>query len=1177
MTVWSIILCLHAQVTFSQLIINEVCASNASIIKDSDGEYGDWIEMLNLDTVPVNLAGYCLSDERDNLSKWCFPEYLISPGEYMLIFASGKNIRTFPVHWNSIIKQGDEWKYILPDENTGPGWRNKDFNDSSWLAGPSGIGYGDGDDATVIPTTISLYMRKHFTIDDTSQISGCVLQIDFDDAFVAFLNGIEFARAGIYGNPPAFSWPAFVGREATMYAGGEPLRYDVLNPSELLIQGENVLAIQVHNISAGSSDLSSIPYFSIQVPQKPANPPPEILHLSSTNFHLNFKLDADGDSLYLTDPEHKFLDSLHIPYIGTDRSLGRRADQPDEWVLFDTATPGNPNTTAYYKGYLEDEPVFSRPGGRFQEAFGLTLSAMNPEDTIYYTTDGSEPGPASFLYEDTISISTDAIIRARIIRGGLLPGRIVSRTYFTGADHHLPVVCISTDPDNLWDYYNGIYTMGPDAQADFPYFDANFWQDWERPVHVELYDEDGNLAINSDAGIKIYGGWTRGLPQKSMAVFARQKYNVDRFHYRLFQDKTISDCETFVLRNSGNDWFGVDWEIGTMFRDVMMTHLTGDLDIEYPGYRQSIVYINGEYWGIQNIREKINEHFIASNAGVSPDQIDLLENNREVLRGDNEHYTNLISFLQNNDIQLDENYTYVKSQMDVQDFVNYQVAEIYYGNEDWPSNNIKYWRPDSPKGKWRWIIYDTDFGFGLWGLNNVYKNSLLFATESNGPDYPNPPWSTFLLRTLLRNRDFRELFINSFADRINTSFRADTVIDLISTLRDNIDEEMFNHVKRWGGSYQNWINRTNDLKSFASIRPGTMLNYLNSTYGLKGKQQLILDVSDQAGGTVKLNTIYINSFPWSGTYFSGNPVELTALPAIGYRFTGWTGSIVSNDPKIRFDPVTAMTVMARFEPDQEVPGNPVVINEICYNQDPGQNSGDWVELYNNSSKYVDISGWILKDSEDAHSFAIRIGTILDPFGFYVICRSRISFETVYPEVGNYGGDFDFGFSSGGETIRLYTGKGVLVDSVRYGIYTPWPIIPDNSGYTLALKDPGLDNSLPGSWNISSYRLGTPGGNNSFALGGGDDSYRVQKDILYQNSPNPFSRETRIIFYSGITQPVRLSIYDLHGRIIKVLSDQTLETGFHEFEWVPENQSDGIYILRVETPASVHTRMMLKTR
>ena len=1160
----------------SQVIINEVCNANYGVLRDEFGDFRDWIELLNTDTTSVSLDGYCLSDDSLHLARWCFPEYTMAPGEHLVLFASGKDIGSPPVYWETLTRQGDEWKYVLPDAGIPSVWIETGFNDSTWNTDPTGIGYSDGDDATEIPSTVAVYLRKTFTLDDPSVITGCLLHMDFDDAFVAYINGREIARSGITGFPPTYDQTASSGHEAEMYRGGMPQKFNVTDLAGLLQDGDNVLAIQVHNISSGSSDMSAIPFLSVQTSVKPDELPPELLNLSTTYFHTDFRLDADGESLYLFDTAGIITDSVNIPRIGENNSYGRIQDNPDTWATFETPTPGSTNNTPYSNGYVERVPVFSEPGGRFGGTKQLVLSSSETEDSIYYTMDGTVPGLLSNLYEGPVEINSDRVVRARIIRSGYLPGEVVTQTYFTGEDHRLPVICISTEPDNLWDYNYGIYVKGPNAQNNFPYFDANFWQDWERPVHIEMYEDGSRHAFSMGAGAKIYGGWTRGHAQKSLVFFARRQYGTRKLEYQLFPYRPVYDFESFVIRNSGNDWYGQDSQSGSMIRDMMMTRLTLDMDVEHMASRQAIVYINGKYWGIQNLREKINEHFIASNNGVDPDQIDMLEADQYIIHGDNSHYASLISFLEANSAQNGDNYDYVKKLIDIQNFINYQISQIYFDNQDWPGNNMKYWRPATPNGKWRWILYDTDFGFGLWDLNKVFNNTLEFATDPSGPSWPNPPWATFLLRQLLRNQEFRELFINSFADRINTSFSSDSVTVLVNRLRDNIDEEMYNHADRWGGSQEYWYNRINEIIDFGNQRPALVRTHIRNYFGLGGNQTITVDVSDTDAGYVKLNSMFVRTFPFSGEYFNKIPIELTAIPRPGYRFTGWSDGILSSTPNIRTEPVDGMTLIANFEPDPENDEYPVIINEVCYTSDTLLPGGDWIELYNYSDQYVDISGWIIEDSDTLHSYEISSGTILPPNGFYVICNDRMEFEKAYSHVSNYEGEFDFGLDNDEDAVKLYNSNMDLVDSVRYHNLYPWPVILPGTGYTMSLTDPDSDNALPESWSRSKELLGTPGSNNHFNVGIIRSATEGQRDILFQNTPNPFTHETRIVFHSGSDQQVNITVYDLNGRLLEVLADGRMGPGQHEFAWRPERQGDGFYILRVITPGSIYTLKMIQS-
>ncbi|MBE0655640.1 MAG: chitobiase/beta-hexosaminidase C-terminal domain-containing protein, partial [Bacteroidales bacterium] len=532
----------------SQLIINEVASSNSDFFRDEDGDYEDWIELMNSGPVSVNLAGYSLSDDRYNLKKWYFPGYELAAGEFLVVFASGKDRAFKPNYWKTIIKEGDSFRYILPGVSTPLNWKDPGFNDAGWLSGPTGIGYGDNDDATIIPKTLSVFLRKQFIIDDPAQVSACIFHMDYDDGFVAYLNGKEIARRSVTGNPPAYDAKASPDREALMYTGGSPERFDIGNPEEYLIQGENVLAIQVHNTSLTSTDLTAIPFFSILTPDLPDEDPPAVLELVSTYFHLNFKLEKSGEPLFLTDPQSSYTDSVLLPSMSGNHSIGRLLSDPERWGVFETPTPGEMNSGPYLQGYVEDVPVFSKTGGRFTDNFQLSLSRAKPDDSIYYTLDGTDPTNFSKLYKTPLTISDNEIVRARILKNGYVPGRIISNTYFKGADNNLPVVCLSTNPSNLWDYNSGIYVKGPNAQNDFPYFGANFWEDWEKPVHIEFYENDGNHAFSLDAGMKIYGGWTRGHPQKSVAFFARSKYGPNRIEYQIFEDKPIMEFGSFIIR-----------------------------------------------------------------------------------------------------------------------------------------------------------------------------------------------------------------------------------------------------------------------------------------------------------------------------------------------------------------------------------------------------------------------------------------------------------------------------------------------------------------------------------------------------------------------------------------------------------------------------------------------------
>jgi len=577
------------------LFINEVQSSNTNTIFDHTEDSPDWIEIFNNGSTAINLENYGLSDVDSLPLKWTFPAVTLAPENHLLIYASGLDLKAPILHWETIIDLGDEWKYTVPSAELSTSWKNSGFDDASWLTGKSGFGYGDGDDSTVLESVLSVFIRKSFSVTDKNSIQQAYLHIDFDDAFVAYINGIEIARLNIgqAGIPPAFNATANnYDHEATMYSGGAPDEFIIDNISEHLLEGENVLAIQIHNHSETSSDLSAIPIFTLG---HTVNPSHQIsisphINLVPIGLHTNFKISSDGEHIVLSDAIGNQIDSIFTAKLSSDISLGRKPDGSEEWKFFDVPTPGSSNISEGFLPVPASLVQFSAAGGFYQSGINLQLSTEESTDSIFYTVNGSEPTGESTLYTTGISISEPITVRARVITNGHLPGEITSNSYLINGSHELPVIFVSTDSSNLWDYDYGIYVKGPNAEADFPYKEANFWQDWERPANITMYEPDGTLAFQIDAGIKIFGAYSRGHDQKSLSIHCRKSYGFESINYKLFDDQDIDKFKTIILRNSGNDFNN------TMLRDPFCNIVVSSLNLDHQAYRPAVVYLNGEYW-----------------------------------------------------------------------------------------------------------------------------------------------------------------------------------------------------------------------------------------------------------------------------------------------------------------------------------------------------------------------------------------------------------------------------------------------------------------------------------------------------------------------------------------------------------------------------------------------------
>ena len=604
---------------------------------------------------------------------------------------------------------------------------------------------------------ISVFARKTFQIDDPTIITKALFHIDYDDGYIAYLNGVEFSRRNMGApNTEVYYNETTAGlHEAEIYAGGFPEEISIDLNEFPIVSGDNTLAVEVHNYNTSSSDLSCIPFLTLGYNSEIDNPtePHQLMVLPNSYLHTNFKISSSGEDLILSDQEENVLDSIFTGTMETDMSFGRYFES-GSWVLFAEPTPGSSNSTSSYAGALS--PIeFSMASGFYNQGqISVELSTPDESAAIYFTTDGTTPTMDDFNYGYSIPLTSTTVIRARAFLNGWLPSETESKTYIFGEDEAegLPVVFLSTDPSTFFDEDTGMYVMGPNASWDFPYFGANFWEDWERPIHFEILETDGS-GYAANAGVKIFGGWSRGFPQKSLAIYARNYYGPSEFGYILFPNTAVESYEAFVLRNSGNDWES------TMLRDGFITSLANDLDIDHQQYRPAVHYLNGEFWGIQNIREKVNEHFLASNHSISADNIDLLElegvNEWNIIHGTNTDYINLIDYLENQDMNDTLVQNALEHWIDIESYMSYQAFQIFIDNQDWPGNNIKFWRDHRFGEKWRWILYDTDFGFGIWDYNAYTHNTLSFALDPNGPGWPNPPWSTFLFRKMMDNDHFK--------------------------------------------------------------------------------------------------------------------------------------------------------------------------------------------------------------------------------------------------------------------------------------------------------------------------------------------------------------------------------------------------------------------------------------
>ncbi|RKH43995.1 hypothetical protein D7Y23_28395 [Corallococcus sp. AB050B] len=513
--------------------------------------------------------------------------------------------------------------------------------------------------------------------------------------------------------------------------------------------------------------------------------------------------------------------------------------------------------------------AFDARPGLYQPETLLALPTA-PGLRTYFTRDGSTPTPASRRYTGPIALlarstpevrwsfipttaptategsrwmvpleapAQAAVVRYRQYAGTEPVGPVLTRTFIIGrAPYTLPVLSLVTDAENFFDPAKGIYVPGllsearpEDAES------ANYMMDgkeWERPVHVEWFESSGERVIAQNAGVRIHGSGSAVLPQKSLRLYAKEDYGPKTFAGPLFPGSPVTEFTRLLARTSGQDQ-GV-----TKLRDCVLQRLLAETRLALQPCRPALVFLDGEYWGLHELRERYDEYYLASHYGLDRKKAVILELFGALdvgEEGDEQPYLDLVDFVRTHDLSVPEDYAWVRTQMDVEDFIDYQVAQLYLGNEDWPENNVKFWRlrtkkyvPDAPygqDGRWRWLVYDLDFalrsGPAFDSLGRVLNDPKLEA------------WSVLLLRGLLQSPEFKARFIERFVWHLEHTFASERVTALLDAAVAELEPEMRGQVARWSqpASMEAWRVQLEELRETLRQRPAFMRQLLEQHLG----------------------------------------------------------------------------------------------------------------------------------------------------------------------------------------------------------------------------------------------------------------------------------------------------------------------------------------------------------
>ena len=644
-------------------------------------------------------------------------------------------------------------------------------------------------------------------------------------------------------------------------------------------------------------------------------------------------------------------------------AYGRKTDAGDTWGYMATPTPAATNCGETCKDIL-GSPVFSEKGRVMKNGKAFKLELSLPEGSegaeIRYTTNGSEPTRTSYLYSSPINISKTTVVKAKLFQDGKLSPRSSTQSYiFFTRDITLPVISISTDNKYFYDNKIGIYVDGTYQSGK-----KNYEFDWRRPTNIEFFFEpEQESQINQLCETRIMGGATRGNKMKSLAVYANKRFGAKRLDYEFFPDQRpgITDFKSIALRNAGNDF---DY---LYMRDaIIQCNTAKHVDIDYQAWRPAIVYINGQYTGMLNIRERSNEDNIYTNYDGLED-LDMFENWWELKEGTWDNYNAFKAFYTEHGHTLAE----YEQWMDTMEFLNLMLVNLFYNNRDFPGNNIVMWRPTEEGGRWRWIMKDTDFGLGLYGVSASFNTIKWIYDPNYDPDtsWANQYDHTRLFRRLMEDSDFKREFIDRAAIYMGDWLNSRGTFAVWNPMYEMIKYEYPYHrelVNKW---WPNYTEEMNNARYWISVRPSYFYKYLAEYYHLGTPLPLTVNKSmdeNQRGEIeILMNGVKLSEAFFDGKFFKDRRMTITGSSLKdGYTITGWKVTTTDNSN------VQKTEVVEGAEYSFLMPSCRSIAIEAIIGEDTGINS---VIMDNKTAEHYNLKGVRIKGTNSPEIIISRQG------------------------------------------------------------------------------------------------------------------------------------------------------------------------------------------------------------
>ena len=752
--------------------INEIMGKSRFFVIDEDGDAVDWVELKNTGKEAVNLANIGISDDFEKPFKFLIPEITLGPGECLLICLSGKE---------------------------------KEYNaDSPYLHAPFKLGEDEG---------LVLTNKYGFTIDKAENI------ILHDN--LSFGRTSDDAKWQLIPLPTPGRENGTIGFDSfEEYENGQTKT--IIVSEVCAVSSDNVAGlpaedwIELKNVSDEavnlygyrlSDDIRELDKFVF--PDVSIAPGGYLVlnagaQASQVPGKLNtgFKMGSSGSTVYLTDSEGYPVDIFETGAQRANVSSGQRYENNKTVREFYTSPTRGKQNSAGKSGYATNVVITSDTTNITAESHTVTLSSMLPGGKIYYTLDGSTPTVKSKLYSEPFTVTESCVVKAINVQEGLVDSAVATRTFLCdGKEHTLAILCISSDPAGLFSEASGIFATGNRPLGEYPYFNANYWRDWQRNCTFEFF-ENGEQRIAFDASMKMYGQYTRARESKSFSVNLKDACGPKSVYYPFFGENGVKEFSNFVIRSAGQD------QSQTMIHDAFIARsVIHAMDIDVQDERPVALYINGQYMGLYFIREKINEKFIENRSGIKEDNLDAIRANDMAETGDTVRLKELISYIRTHDMSTPEALEYIEMNVDLEEWMNYWIVETYFGNVD--SGNIRRYAAKDNSVRWRWVLYDMDMALEKYEWKNDLFSHILNPVGHGTEDM----FYTYLTYNLLAvNPVSRDRFLKKYAEMMKNVLNPERLVPICRDYVEEIRSEMVYHCEiKKEINYAQWDRDTSNL------------------------------------------------------------------------------------------------------------------------------------------------------------------------------------------------------------------------------------------------------------------------------------------------------------------------------------------------------------------------------